>query len=90
MNLLFAYHLLLATERNRGSRLKVAAGEPDRQVRLMANAGLVEAALNNDGRAGSCTAIIRLTGAGRQFLRAFQGGQVAGLIVRDGGPVTSG
>jgi hypothetical protein len=72
MNLVFAYQLLLAADEQRSGFLKVAAGEPDRQVRLMAAAGLVEATLNNDGRPGSFTAIRRLTASGRTFLRTFK------------------
>ena len=72
MDLAFAYQLLLAADGQRSGFLKVRPGDEDRQVRLMAAAGLVEATLNNDGQPGSFTAIKRLTDSGRTFLRAFK------------------
>ena len=71
MNLSYTYQLLLAAEKQPGQILKVKAGHGDREVRLMAAAGLVEATLNNDGQPGSFTAILRLTKAGQTFLRTF-------------------
>ena len=47
-------------------------GSPaDRQVRLMAGAGLVEATFD-DGKEGSFTSIDRVTATGQAFLRAFK------------------
>ena len=50
---------------------ELRGSQADRQVRLMASAGLVEATLD-DGKEGSFTVIDRVTEAGMAFLRVFK------------------
>ena len=52
-------------------RHELLGSHADRQVRLMASAGLVEATLDS-GKEGSFTVINRVTATGRSFLRAFK------------------
>lgn len=71
MNLLYAHKLLVAASEQRHGFLRIRGRHADHQVRLMAEAGLVEATLS-DGKPKSFTAINRLTDFGRTFLRAFK------------------
>lgn len=70
MNLLHVHQLLTAADETRHGFLKLSECD-DREVRLMADAGLVDATLN-DGKEGSFTSINRLTALGAQFLRTFK------------------
>jgi hypothetical protein len=71
MNVTYAHKLLMAANEQRHGFIKLRGVEADREVRLMAAAGLVEATFN-DGREGSFTSINRLTAHGESFLRAFK------------------
>jgi hypothetical protein len=57
--------------------MKLRGSQADQEVRLMAEAGLVDATFD-DGKTGSFTSITRLTAAGETFLRAFKGRLVPG------------
>jgi len=70
MNLAYVHRLLIAADQQPDAPLKVLGWRADCEVRLMAEAGLVEATLN-DSKDGSFTSIDRLTDLGRTFLRAF-------------------
>jgi hypothetical protein len=70
MNLPYVHKLLVAADEQRHGFMKLRGARADRQVRLMAEAGLVEATLN-DGKEGSFSSINRLTPAGQTFLRTF-------------------
>ena len=72
MNLPLVYKLLLATTQQRHGFLKLANPWADTDVQQMAQAGLVEATLN-DGQTGGFTSINEVTVAGHAFLRAFEG-----------------
>ena len=76
MNLPYTYALLSAANLQRHGFIKLRGPEADRQVRLMAEAGLVDATFN-DGQPGSFTSINRIRKAGEAFLRAFQGHRFA-------------
>jgi hypothetical protein len=71
MDLRHAYELLAAAEKQPNGFIKVHDRRADHEVRLMAEAGLVEATLN-DGAKGSFTSINGITVLGRSFLRAFK------------------
>ena len=71
MNLTYAHKLLIAADEQRHGFIKLRGVAADREVRLMAAAGLVDATFN-DGREGSFTSINRLTAHGESFLRAFK------------------
>ena len=71
MNLTYAHKLLVAADEQRHGFIKLRGVEADREVRLMAAAGLIDATFN-DGREGSFTSINRLTAHGESFLRAFK------------------
>jgi hypothetical protein len=71
MNLPYTYELLAAADEQRHGFIKLRGLQADQEVRLMAEAGLVEATFN-DGKEGSFTSINRLTEAGKTFLRAFK------------------
>jgi hypothetical protein len=51
--------------------VKLRGAEADREVRLMAHAGLVEASFD-DGTEGSFTCISRISSTGQMFLRTFR------------------
>lgn len=68
MNLPHMYELMDSAHEQ---RREVLGSPADRQVRLMAGAGLVEA-IFDDGKDGSFTSITHVTPAGRTFLRAFK------------------
>jgi hypothetical protein len=68
MNLPQVYELMHSAHEQRREML----GSPaDREVRLMATAGLVEA-IFDDGKDGSFTSITHVTPTGQTFLRAFK------------------
>jgi hypothetical protein len=71
MNLPYTYELLAAADEQGHGFIKVRDVETDHEVRLMAEAGLVEATFN-DGHEGSFTSITRVTATGQTFLRAFK------------------
>lgn len=71
MNLPYTYKLLAAADEQRHGFIKLRGVEADREVRLMAKAGLVEATLG-DGKEGAFTSINRVTATGQTFLRAFK------------------
>jgi hypothetical protein len=71
MNLSYVHKLLVAADQQRHGFLRILDRQADRQVRLMAGAGLVDATLSN-GKDESFTAINRLTDLGRTFLRTFK------------------
>ena len=71
MNLPYAHKLLTAADEQRHGFIKLRGFQADREVRLMAAAGLVDATFN-DGQEGSFTSINRLTASGENFLRAFK------------------
>jgi hypothetical protein len=71
MNLPYAYDLLAAADEQRHGFIKLRGTQADQEVRLMADAGLVMATLN-DGKEGSFTSINRVTATGQTFLRAFK------------------
>lgn len=70
MNLPYIYELLAAADEQTHGLTKLLGAQADREVRLMAEAGLVEATLD-DGHEGSFTSITRVTPTGQTFLRAF-------------------
>jgi hypothetical protein len=82
MNLDLVYQLLVAATEQRHGFLKIPKGwaEGEGDVREMANAGLVEATVD-DGKEGGFTAINRVTAAGETFLRLFEGHRFAHLAV---------
>jgi hypothetical protein len=71
MNLPYTYELLAAADEQRHGFIKVRDIQADHEVRLMAEAGLVEATFD-DGQEGSFTSITRVTATGQTFLRAFE------------------
>jgi hypothetical protein len=87
MNLPYAYKLLVAADEQRHGFLKLRGLQADHEVRLMAQAGLVEASFG-DGQSGSFTSINRVTESGRTFLRAFEG-QPAPSEANFGAPFTA-
>jgi hypothetical protein len=72
MNLPYVYELLAAADEQRHGFIKLRGIQADHEVRLMAQAGLVEATLD-DGKEGSFTSINRLSAVGQTFLRTFKG-----------------
>lgn len=71
MNLPYVYQLLAAADGQRHGFIKLRGAEADHEVRLMAQAGLVEASFD-DGREGPFTSINRVTASGEAFLRVFK------------------
>ena len=71
MNLSYAHKLLVAADQQRHGFLQIHGRQADHEVRLMAEAGLVDATLG-DGKDKSFTAINRLTDLGYKFLRTFK------------------
>jgi hypothetical protein len=71
MNLPYAYEVMAAANEQRHGFIKLHGMQADREVRLMAGAGLVEATFD-DGKEGSFTAINHVTATGQAFLRVFQ------------------
>jgi hypothetical protein len=71
VNLSYVHKLLVAADQQRHGFLRIRGRQADHEVRLMADAGLVDATLS-DGKDESFTAIKRLTDLGRTFLRTFK------------------
>jgi hypothetical protein len=71
MNLTYAHKILLAADQQRHGFLRIRGRQANHEVRLMAEAGLVDATLS-DGKNESFTIINRLTDFGRKFLRTFK------------------
>jgi hypothetical protein len=71
MNLSYVYTLLAAADEQSDGIVKLRGAEADREVRLMAHAGLVEASFD-DGTEGSFTCINRISSTGQMFLRTFR------------------
>jgi hypothetical protein len=71
MNLAYTYQLLAAADAQRHGFIKLRGPQADHEVRLMAQAGLVDASFD-DGREGSFSVINRITETGQTFLRAFK------------------
>ena len=71
MNLDDVHAILVATNEQPHGFLKIANPKLEPTVQEMAEAGLITATLS-DGKAGSFTAVNRITDAGRQFLRVFR------------------
>lgn len=71
MNLAYVHRLLVAADQQRHGFLQIRGRKADHEVRLMAEAGLVDATLSN-GKGKSFTVINRLTNLGHEFLRAFK------------------
>ena len=71
MNLSYAHKLLVAADQQRHGFLQIRGRQADHEVRLMAEAGLVDATFG-DGKDKPFTAINRLTDLGYRFLRTFK------------------
>lgn len=71
MDLTYAHKILLAADQQRHGFLRIRGREADHEVRLMAEAGLVDATFS-DGKDKSFTAINRLTDFGRKFVRTLK------------------
>jgi hypothetical protein len=71
MNLPYVYKLLAAADQQRHGFVKLRGMQADHEVRLMAQAGLVEATFDNDKDA-SFTSINSVTATGQTFLRTFK------------------
>ena len=71
MNLHYAYEVMVAADEQRHGFMKLRGTQADHEVRLMAQAELVEATFD-DGKEGSFTSINRVTATGQAFLRAFK------------------
>ena len=71
MNLAYVHKLLVAADQQPYEYLKVLGWLAGREVRLMAEAGLVEATFS-DGKEQSFATINRVTDLGHAFLRAFK------------------
>lgn len=72
MNLVYAYDVMAAANEQQASLIKLYGLQASYEVRLLAEAGLVEATFD-DGMNGSFLAINRVTETGKTFLRAFKG-----------------
>jgi hypothetical protein len=70
MNLNYVRKLLIAADEQRHGFLQIRNRRADHEVRLMAEAGLIDATLS-DGQDESFTAVNRVTDLGHAFLRAF-------------------
>jgi hypothetical protein len=71
MNSAYVHKILVAAGKKPHAYLNVRGRDADRQVRLMAAAGLVEATLS-DGKEQSFPTIKCVTNLGRAFLRTFK------------------
>ncbi len=70
MNLPYRCRLLAAADAQRHGFIKLRGIQADQEVRLMVQAGLVEATFDQDEE-GSFTSINGLTEAGRTFLQTY-------------------
>jgi hypothetical protein len=80
MNLPYIYELLVAANGRRPGFLKLQGLQADHEVRLMAQAGLVDATFD-DGNQGSFTSINSVTAAGQTFLRTFKDQAIPGEAI---------
>lgn len=80
MNLPYIYDLLVAANGQRPGLLKLQGLQADHEVRLMAQAGLVDATFD-DGNQGSFTSINGVTAAGQTFLRTFKECSIPGEAI---------
>jgi hypothetical protein len=71
MNLPYVYKLLTAANEQPHGFLQIRGRQANREIRLMAEAGLVDATLS-DGKTEALTAINRVTDLGQSFLRSFK------------------
>ena len=71
MDLAYAHKLLVTADQQPRGFLKIRGQQADREVRLMAEAGLVNATFG-DGKDQSFTTISSLTDSGHAFLRVFK------------------
>src|ERR1700682_6223730 len=71
MQLPYVFQLLAAADQQRHGFLELHGIKAKQEVKLMAQAGLVEATLD-DGKEGSFTSINRVSAMGRTFLGAFK------------------
>ena len=71
MNLAYAYAVMAAANEQPHSLIKLHGLQASYEVRLLAEAGLVEATFD-DGTKGSFLSIERVTATGETFLRAFK------------------
>lgn len=71
MNLPYTYEVLAAADEQRHGFMKLRGIQADYEVRLMAQAGLVEASFG-DNKKGSFTSVNRVTETGQTFLRTFK------------------
>ena len=83
MNLPYTYQLLAAADAQRHGFIKLRGPQADHEVRLMSQAGLVDAGFD-DGEEGSFTAINRITEAGHTFLRTFKRKTSPAAVTVDG------
>lgn len=83
MNLSYAHELLVAADQQGDGYLEIRGEEAEQEVRLMTDAGLVEATLS-DGKDKSLTTIDRLTALGHQFLRTFKDAPVPATLLPPG------
>lgn len=83
MNLPYTHQLLTAADAQRHGFIRLRGAPADHEVRLMAQAGLVEASFD-DGKEGSFTAINRITETGHTFLRAFKRNTIPDAATVDG------
>jgi hypothetical protein len=82
VNLSYTYQLLAAADEQRHGFIKLRGQQADHEVRLMAEAGLVEANFD-DGQEGSFTSINRLTQAGHTFLLVFKNRTIPDAVTVD-------
>lgn len=87
MNLPYAYELLAAADEQRHGFIKLRGIQADHEVRLMAQAGLVEATLD-DGKEGSFTSIQSRDVCGADFSSHIQKSSDSrrsdcGCVIRD-------
>jgi hypothetical protein len=71
MDLAYAHKLLVAADQQRHGFLKIRGRQAEREVRLMAKVGLVNATFGG-GKDQSFTTITCLTDSGHAFLRVFK------------------
>jgi hypothetical protein len=71
MNLAYAYDVMTAANEQPQSLIKLHGLQASHELRLMTEAGLVEATFD-DGAKGSFLSIKRVTATGKTFLRAFK------------------
>ena len=80
MNLSHVHKLMAAADQTRHGFLRLSGSGDDHEVRLMVEAGLIDATLS-DGKEGSFTSINRLTSFGDTFLRTFKHAPVPATLL---------